>query len=96
MVEEGHDYSCLSRLLQDARTNSSSNSATLQSVLGVRNNGQFTWGKPFVLDAAVEVEVLEEFQGPVPHTSAAVPVDSLMARYRVTRIKTNNQAASMQ
>lgn len=96
VVEEGHDYSCLSRLLQEARITSTSNNAVFQSVLGIRNDGHFTWGKPFVPDAAVEVELLEEFQGPVPHTSAAVPVDSVMARYRVKCIKTNIQAASIQ
>lgn len=96
VVEEGHDYSCLSTLLQEARTNNSSNSAVFHSVLGVRSEGQFTWGKPYVADAAVEVELLEEFQGPVPHTSAAVPVDSMMARYRVKQIKRCSRAASIQ
>jgi hypothetical protein len=67
------------------------------TVLGVRSDGVFRWGKPFVQHAAVEVEMLEEFQGPVPvDCSVDITGDDLtMARYRVKHIAASlNQHSS--
>lgn len=94
VVEEGHDYACLSKYVQAVRINNDSNNAMFHSVLGIRSDGQFTWGKPFVPHAAVEVELLDEFQGPVPATAAEVPVDSVMTRYRVKHIIASNDTVN--
>lgn len=62
----------------------------LSNVLGLHNGQQFTWGKPYVPNTLVEVEVVEEWEGPRPSSSipAAVPApDSTMTIYRVKQIR---------
>ncbi|KAF8065500.1 hypothetical protein HT031_003101 [Scenedesmus sp. PABB004] len=67
----------------------------IHSVLGVHSlDGGFRWGKPYVPDAAVEVELLDTlFEGVAPRTPAGVAApDATMARYRASR---RRQGASL-
>lgn len=87
---------CVTGALQEAQTGDSSERVVFQNnVLGLRSGGEFKWGKPFVADAAVEVEVLEEFPGPVVTVAAGIPeadTDVMMARYRVKTIRNSSSA----
>jgi hypothetical protein len=80
--------------LQEARIGDSSGVFVFHSVLGLRSDGTFKWGKPFVTDAAVEIEVLEEFSGPLVFAPAGLqPVaeaDRTMAKYRVKAINASS------
>eukprot|EP00879_Flechtneria_rotunda_P010928 GHRR01011419.1.p3 GENE.GHRR01011419.1~~GHRR01011419.1.p3 ORF type:complete len:125 (+),score=35.90 GHRR01011419.1:562-936(+) len=96
MVEEGHQYTCLKSVLDQARFDSASRSIVLHNVLGLRDNGQFLVGRPYVPNAAVEVEVLEEFPGPVPHSTAVAAADTTMAIYRVKQISPHNSSSAQQ
>jgi hypothetical protein len=84
--------------LQEARNGDSSGVFVFHSVLGLRSDGTFKWGKPFVADAAVEVEVLEEFSGPLVFAPAGLaPVteaDRTMAKYRVKAISSKRGTSS--
>jgi hypothetical protein len=84
--------------LQEARHGDSSGVFILNSVLGLRSGGTFTWGKPFLADAAVEVELLEEFAGPLVFAPAGLqPVaeaDRTMAKYRVKTISSSASSST--
>lgn len=74
--------------LQDPASTAGQRSFVLGRVLGLHNGQQFTWGTPYVPNTQVEVEVVEEFQGPKPHSStAAEPDTSMMTIYRVMHIR---------
>lgn len=77
------------QLQQDAASTAGQRSFVLGRVLGLHNGQQFTWGTPYLPNTQVEVEVVEEFPGPKPHTStaAAEPDTSLMTIYRVMHIR---------
>jgi hypothetical protein len=67
-------------------------SFVLSRVIGLHNGQHFTWGTPYVPNTQVEVEVVEEFQGPRPHSSiSAAPTSgldsSMMTIYRVKHIR---------
>jgi hypothetical protein len=68
----------------------------LNRVIGLHNGEQFTWGSPFVPNSSVEVEVVEEFQGPKlrSSTATAAPANELdsstMTIYRVKHIRAAN------
>jgi hypothetical protein len=75
-----------------ASTAADQRSFVLNRVIGLHNGQQFTWGTPYVPNTQVEVEVVEEFQGPKPHSSMnAAPSSSLdnsmMTIYRVKHIR---------
>ena len=87
VVEEGQAYTCTKRLLQQLAPGPL---LTFHNVMAVRQDGKFSWGKPYVTDAAVEAEVIEEFCGPTPLHSldnGIVPEPTLMAKYKVTKIR---------
>jgi hypothetical protein len=83
--------------LQDSHAHASTaagdqRSFVLSRVLGLHNGEQFTWGTPYVPNTLVEVEVVEEFEGPKPLTSAAAGIapsvdESTMTIYRVNAIR---------
>lgn len=67
-------------------------SFVLSRVLCLHNGQEFTWGSPYVPNTSVEVEVVEEFQGPKPHSSSAAASasdadSSTMTIYRVKQIR---------
>lgn len=84
--------------MQEARLGDSSGVFVFHSVLGLRSDGSFKWGKPYVADAAVEVEVLEEFSGPLVIAPAglqpAAEADRMMAKYRVKTISASGSTTS--
>jgi hypothetical protein len=84
--------------LQEARNGDGSGVFVFHSVLGLRSDGTFKWGKPFVADAAVEVELIEEFSGPLVFAPAGLqPVteaDRTMAKYRVKAISASSGSSS--
>jgi hypothetical protein len=86
--------------LQEARHGDSSDVFVFHSVLGLRSDGTFRWGKPYVADAAVEVELLEEFAGPLVFAPAGLqPVaeaDRTMTKYRVKAICAASSTAAVQ
>jgi ribosomal protein L21 len=89
VVEEGQAYTCTKRLLQQLAPGPS---VTFHNVMAVRQNGKFLWGKPYVTDAAVEAELIEEFCGPTPLLTVSVdngstPEPTVMAKYKITKIR---------
>jgi hypothetical protein len=86
----------LQETLPYASTAADQRNFVLNQVIGLHNGEQFTWGSPYVPNSSVEVEVVEEFQGPKPHssTAAAAPAaeldSSTMTIYRVKHIRAAN------
>jgi hypothetical protein len=77
-------------------TTGSQRSYVLSNVLGLHNGQEFTWGSPYLPNTQVEVEVVEEFQGPTARSSMAAAAaasiastsdSSLMTIYRVKHIR---------
>ncbi|WIA16577.1 hypothetical protein OEZ85_013247 [Tetradesmus obliquus] len=100
MVEEGHAYTCPKHYLQEAPHGDSSGVFVFRNVLGLRSDGTFRWGKPYLTDAAVEVELLEEFAGPLVVAPAglqpAAEADRTMAKYRVKAISAAGSTGAVQ
>ncbi len=96
MVEEGEAYVQPSALCPPPQERGSGAKPKLHfsKVVAMRDNGRFSWGRPYMPGVLVEAELLEEFCGPIPSLDstaaeagdAGVTPNAMMSKWLVTRI----------